>query len=419
MNAEGTFEHAVSFERSGTRGLAFALGFFFSFRLSIVMISVRLLGVEPGTGSALILGLDLMLLGIICFSSFGNQQQSVGSVLGFPAVRWALLYIAFAGLSLTWSESASLPHSIAYWLGLVVDVVNVVLLLRGESAQDNAEAMLGGFIWSSCFLALAAWLMPVQADLRLGDEQFFNTNEIGSLCAMALFFAQYLTRRNHVPWRFAKFLLFVTLIRSLSKGTIIAFLVSQAFLLVMDRSMRRKTKVLLLSSALLLLCIFWGLFEAYYDVYTTTGNQAETFTGRTAIWLYVLGATFDHPWTLWVGHGFDSWWKVVPPFGNELFEARHAENEFLQQFYALGVAGVALLMAIYGSLLRQLRKLQRGPTRVLLLSILIFVLVRGLAVADAFDLLLPLWSIILLSVVVNREIADNRIVIAPEIVIPL
>lgn len=419
MNAESAFEHAVSFERAETRGLAFALGFFFSFRLSIVMISVRLLEVEASTGSALSLGLDLILLGLICFSSLGNQQQSVRSIIGLPAARWALLYIAFAGLSLTWSESASLPHSIAYWLGLVVDVANVALLLRGESAQDNAAAMLSGFIWSSCFLALVAWVMPGQADLRLGDEQFFNTNEIGSLCAMALFFAQYLTRRNQGTWRFAKFLLFVTLIRSLSKGTIIAFLVSQAFLLIMDRSMRRKTKILLLSSALLLTVVFWGLFEAYYDVYTTAGNQAETFTGRTAIWLYVLGATFDHSWTLWVGHGFDSWWKVVPPFGSEMFEARHAENEILQQFYAFGVAGVALLIAIYGSLFRQLRKLKRGPTRVLLFSMLIFVLVRGLAVADAFDLLVPLWLIIFVSVVMDREIADNRSVVAPEIVIPL
>ncbi len=107
------------------------------------------------------------------------------------------------------------------------------------------------------------------------------------------------------------------------------------------------------------------------------------------------------------------------PFGNEMFEARHAENEILQQFYAFGVAGVVLLIGVYGSLFRQLRRLRRGPTRVLLLAMLIFVLVRGLAVADAFDLLLPLWSIILISVVVDREVADNCSVVAPKVVIPL
>jgi exopolysaccharide production protein ExoQ len=260
-----------------------------------------------------------------------------------------------------------------------------------------------GFIWSSCLLALAGWLLPTQADLRLGDEQFFNTNEIGNLCAFAVFFAQFLTRQNEGKWRFAKFFLVITLIRSLSKTTLVAFLVSECFLLVMDRSMRRKTKILLLTSAIFLIFAFWGLFEAYYDVYTTAGNQAETFTGRIAIWLYVLAAVTDHPWSIWIGHGFDSWWRVVPPFGNEMFEARHAENEFLQQLYAYGLAGVILLAAVYGSLFRQLRKLQRNPTKILFLSFLIFILVRGLAEADAFDLLLPLWSIVVISVLVDYQ----------------
>lgn len=130
-------------------------------------------------------------------------------------------------------------------------------------------------------------------------------------------------------------------------------------------------------------------------------------------------AVFEHPWNLWIGHGFDSWWKVVPPFGNEMFEARHAENELLQQFYAYGAVGVVLFTGIYGSLFRQLRKLGRGPTRILFLSVLIFILVRGLAAANSFDLLLPLWSIVLISVIVERESALNSLTPEGEIVIPL
>ena len=172
--------------------------------------------------------------------------------------------------------------------------------------------------------------------------------------------------------------------------------------------MSRKTKILLTISAVVLIFVFWGLFEAYYDIYTTAGNQAETLTGRTAIWLYVVNAVSDHPWTLWIGHGFDSWWKVVPPFGGELFEARHAENEVLQQFYAYGVAGVVMLVGLYGSLYRQLRRLRRSSTKLLFLSILLFVVVRGLAEADAFDLLLPLWSIILISALVDHEASSRE-----------
>ena len=419
MSAEIAVSNSTSLDREATYGLAFALGFFFSFRSVIVLLSVRLLGLEPSNGTALSLGANLLLFGVICFGSIGGQRASIRQILRLPAVRWVLCYLAFSCLSLMWSESASPATSIAYWLGLVIDVCNVVLLVRDESRQETSCAMMKGFIWSSCLLSMMAWVMPAQADLRLGDEQFFNTNEVGNLCAIGIYFAQFLTRRNHEDLKFAKILLVITLVRSLSKSTLLAFLVSESFLLIMDRSMRRRTKILLITSALLLIGLFWGLFEAYYDVYTNAGNQADTFTGRTAIWLYVFGATFDHPWTIWIGHGFDSWWKVVPPFGNELFEARHAENEILQQFYAYGAAGLVLLTGVYGSLLRQFRKLTSSPIRILLLSIMIFIVVRGLAVADGFDLLLPLWSVVLLSVISAKDRGWNERREQPEIVTSL
>ena len=173
--------------------------------------------------------------------------------------------------------------------------------------------------------------------------------------------------------------------------------------------MSRKAKALLITSVLLLGLVFWGLFQAYYDIYTSAGNQAETLTGRTAIWLYVLNAVFDHSWTLWIGHGFDSWWKVVPPFGDH-FEARHAENELLQQLYAYGVLGVITLVGLYGSLYRQVRRLPRSPVRVLFLGLLLFIVVRGLAEADSFDLLFPLWSMVLISLLANCKDVASQIV---------
>ena len=391
------------FERSAPRALAFAVGFFFSFRLAIVLLSVHILGVEPSTGSALSIGLDLLLLSLVCFDTVGAGQRTIRSFLRLPAIRWTAVFLAFSCCSFAWSESASLANSFAYWLGLAIDAASVVMLLKSSANIDVAIAIMRGFIWSSCLLAVLAWLMPASADLRLGDMEFFNTNEIGNLCAFGLLFSQYLTRSTGVKWNLAKFTLVITLVRTLSKATLVAFLVCESFLLILDRSMNRKTKALLLASAFVVVLVFWGLFEAYYDIYTTAGNQAETLTGRIAIWMYVLGAIQNHPWNLWIGHGFDSWWKVVPPFGNELFEARHAENEILQQFYAYGVAGLVILTCIYGSLFREILRLKRSSAKALLLCMVIFVLVRGLAEADAFDLLLPLWSIVLLSVLIEHE----------------
>ena len=402
LNAETNVQGLPTLAQVECDGLALAVGFYLSFRLSIVLFSVRLLGLEPSTGTGLSLVLDLLLLGIVCFNLLGFTHISLRSMLQLSTVRWVLAFLAVSFCSLAWSETASLLNSAAYWLGLAIDVAIITLLLCSPSMTSVAHSLMKGFIWSTCLLALVAWVMPTQADLRLGDEEFFNTNEIGNLCAFTIFLAQYLVRRKDGKWGMATFFLVVTLLRSLSKTTLAAFLLSQGFLVIQDKSMSRRTKILLSISTLLLGVIFLGLFEAYYDVYTSAGNQAETLTGRTAIWFYVLNALFDHPWNLWIGHGFDAWWKVVPPFGDN-FEARHAENELLQQLFAYGALGVLLLVGLYGSLFRQVRKLPRSPVRVLFLSLLLFIVVRGLAEADSFDLLLPLWSIVLISVLAEHE----------------
>jgi O-antigen ligase len=300
---------------------------------------------------------------------------------------------------LAWSATVSLPTSVAYWFGIAIDVAIVVVLLRAGSVTAVSHSQMKGFVLSACCLAVIAWIMPGQADLRLGDEEFFNTNQIGNLCATAIFLAQYLARAKAGRWGFAIFLLALTLLRSLSKTTIVAFLISESFLIIADRSISRKTKVLLTLAVILVILLFWGLFEAYYDVYTTAGNQAETLTGRTAIWAYSLDAALEQPL---IGHGFDSMWKVIPPFGPEKFEARHAENELLTQFYSYGAVGVCLLIGLYGSLYRQIRRLPRGPVRIVFLSLFLFVIVRGLAEAEPFDLLLPLWSIVLISMLLEH-----------------
>jgi O-antigen ligase len=379
-------------------GMAFAIGFFFSFRAVLVLFSVRVLGTEPRTGSEINLALTFLLLALVCFSTLGPGTRPLGSILGVRSIRWVLVFLTFSCCSLAWSETVSLSTSIAYWCGMAADVAMVVLLLHTGSVTGVAHSLMKGFIWSTCCLALIVWILPAQLDLRLGDEEFFNTNQIGNLCAFAILLAQYLMRRKDGKWGVAAAFLALTLVRSLSKTTIVAFLLCESFLLIQDRSISRKTKILLTAAAVIVVLAFWGLFEAYYDIYTTAGNQAETLTGRIGIWAYVFVAAIEKPW---IGHGFDSMWKVIPPFGPDRFEARHAENEILQQLYAYGAMGVVMLAGLYGSVYRSIRKLPRGPVRVVFLSILLFVVVRGLAEAEPFDLLFPLWFIVLISMLLS------------------
>jgi O-antigen ligase len=280
---------------------------------------------------------------------------------------------------------------------MAADTAIVVLLLRGGPVDSVVNSIMRGYIWGSCAVAVIAWLLPTQSDLRLGDEELLGPNQIGWACAFAFFLAQYLMRRKSGNWNVPAFLLAITLLRSLSKTTIIAFLVGQAYILLRDRSIGRRIKLLRIASAVLVLFVFSHLLSEYYTVYTNAGNQAETLTGRFGIWLYFLGEAVQMPW---IGHGFHSVWKIIPPF-NE-FEARHAHNELIQQFYAYGIAGVAIVIAIYGSIWRQLRRLSDPSLRTFFLGMLLFVIVRCTADTETFDLSLPVWFIAMIGALLQH-----------------
>ena len=387
--------------------LPILVGFFFSFRLMIVLLMVRLFQADPKTGAAVGVGLNLFLLVIVVFYSFGPASVKLGPARKIPSIPWVLFFLTFSGCSLFWSVTASLPAAIVYWSALVADVAIVALLMRSGSAGTVSSSLVKGYVYGACAIALVAWLMPTQSDLRLGDEELLGPNQIGYASAFGVFLAQYLNLKNldERSWRFVAGFLAITLLRSLSKTTILAFIAGEIVLLFGDKSISRKSKIYLIPATGLVITLFWGLFESYYDVYTNAGNQAETLTGRLGIWAVILDNALEQPW---IGHGFHSVWKVIPPFGD--FEARHAHNELLQQFYTYGVVGVLMLIGLYGSFYRQIRRFPSAPLKTLSLSLIVFVLVRGFADTEVFDLSLPLWLITMVSLCLYRAQTTREVV---------
>ena len=379
-------------------GLPFIVGFFFSFRLFIMLLSVRILGTEVETGVEVDLAVNYLLLVFVAFQTLGVTNTASPRILKLPSVRWVLLFLGFSCCSLLWSATASLPAAAAYWCAMAADVAMVILLLRSGSIGRIANALMKGYVCGACAVAITAWLLPAQSDLRLGDDELLGANQIGYLCAFGVFIAQYLMRSKAGKWGFAAVLLAVTLLRSLSKTSLVAFLVAEAFLLLKDKSMALRTKLLLIFAAMLVTIGFSGLLTSYFDIYANTGNSPETLTGRLGIWAFVLNEAIQQPW---IGHGFHSVWKVIPPFGD--FEARHAHNELLQQFYSYGVVGICMMAGLYGSFYRQARRVTIGSMRAFYYALLLFILIRGLADTEVFDFSLPLWTIVMFSLLIEES----------------
>src|ERR1700733_336535 len=280
---------------------------------------------------------------------------------------------------------------------MAAQVAIIFLLLRTGPVEKISSAILKGYIWGACFIAVLEWFSPTMYDLRPGNEDYFTPNAIGFICAFGIFMAQYIGRSAKI-WRIVAVFLAISLLRTLSKTTIIAFAIGEMFLLFRDRSMSRKSKLAIALVALLVLWAFWGLIDNYYEVYTHLGNQSETLSGRLGIWAVVLDRAVQEPW---IGHGFHSFRNVIPPFGE--FEAWHAHNELLQQFYTYGVVGIVLFVGIYGSFYRQVRRISSPSTKDHFMGLLFFIYVRGIADTENFDLSLPLWAITLISLTLARS----------------
>jgi O-antigen ligase len=320
--------------------------------------------------------------------------------------RWVVAFLGFSLCSLYWSDTVSIPVAMAYWCGMAADVVMVFLLLRSGPAEKVASRLIKGYVIGACIIACVMWLSPTMQDLRPGNDEFFSPNAIGFTCAFGIFLAQLLILSERA-WRFPAIFLAISLLRSLSKTTLIAFLASELLLLFISTTIRRRTKIMIVAAGATVLAAFSGLIAAYYEVYSNAGNQAETLTGRIGIWAFILDRSLERPW---FGHGFDSVWKVIPPFGSDQFEAWHAHNELLQQFYAYGVVGIALFIGIYGSFYLQVRRVSRPELKPILLGLIVFIVIRGLGDTERFDLSLPLWSIALLSLMLatlNRAIEET------------
>ena len=315
--------------------------------------------------------------------------------------RSVLAFLGVGLCSLDWSVTASVPVAFAYWSELAGQAAMMVLLLRVGDRVRIAESVIHGYVAGALVIGIIMWLSPTMRDLRPGNDEFFSPNAIGFTCALAVFLLQYLARK-HGQWgvgsRAAALFLAIALLRSLSKTTLIAFAAGQVYLLLRDRAISLQSKVMLTTASLGAISAFWPLIARYAAIYENAGNQAETLTGRLGIWALVLERSLERPW---LGHGFHSFRNVIPPFGS--FEAWHAHNELLQQFYAYGIVGIVLLIGAYGSLLRYTHQVATAEVRPLMTSLLIFVAVRGLADTENFDLSLPLWLIALLSLTLTAE----------------
>jgi exopolysaccharide production protein ExoQ len=142
-------------------GLAFAVGFFFSFRIFIGLISVRVFGTDNETGAEVGLILNILFLVAVTFTYPGVVRLSLKQMMKLGPVRWSFVFLGFSGCSLLWSSAASLGAAIAFWCGMAADISMVVIMLRAGERTDVSHSLDKGIrvgcMRNRCHRLVDAW----------------------------------------------------------------------------------------------------------------------------------------------------------------------------------------------------------------------------------------------------------------------
>jgi exopolysaccharide production protein ExoQ len=372
---------------SGLLLLPALIGFIFAFRACLPVLWFQ---DDPQQGSIITVALSLSLLIAAALTTIGNKPSIPASSFRTPTLRWTAVFLGLNLVSLLWT-TAPLDAAASYLAAWVADVATIWFLLRDGIAEDQANAIMKGFIWGACLVAIVAWSLPTMPDLRLGNEELFHPNFIAMICVFGTLMALHLAHQN-TNWRWPAFWLTLTLIRTISKTSIVAFLIAMTFYLFKETALTRATKVKIAIAGAVILASLSGLLAQYLDTYTE-GADPSTLTGRTILWASSWDLAIEKPL---FGHGFYAYRFLIPPLGT--FEAGHAHNELLQQFFALGALGVLVVIGMYGAMFMQVRRAPRSSLKTLAATILIFAVLHGLTDTLPFDLSFLLWIMAMLSI---------------------
>lgn len=312
-------------------------------------------------------------------------------VLQPMAAKFLLALILWAGTTLLWTKASSIVSAGGYWGTMAIKVFVVLLLLCLGNVERVALKSLQGFVWGGLAFALVALILnPVTVDGRLGDEEFFHPNNIGNnmaitgLCAIYLAFkpeGRILERRCYIT---ILIVLLFTLLKSLSKTSIICFLLASLVYVICSKiSVQKKINLLLLTGAAI--AISSTALSKYLDRYLNDqqgGEALTTASGRTEIWQMTWDMIQENP--IW-GYGFQSYRDIV----DQVIQLRlvHPHNELLNIWVNLGFVGLFLGVMTYICYYLLLRRAFKAglPQAALGLALLIYSLIRGLTEASIPD----------------------------------
>lgn len=374
------------------------------FRFSFALLFFRdHPAVATGVGSAISVAFAYVLLvwrlrGPVRVSGFRWSRTAT----------WIVIYLAWCAASLSWSYAGSLLSATGYLATMVVDLLIVAATLKWGSVETVGLASLKGIIAGDCLISLVALTLALNDEAgRLGDVDFLHPGNVGNFAAIGalcsfFFWLRSRTESCRSKWYWAGTTVFLAwvLMRSLSKTPLVGFSAAFIVYLWVSKNITLKAKFRVAVVAASLCICMYSVVSTYIANYVEE-TDVTTLTGRTALWMKTWEMIRDRPIT---GYGFLSF----RDHGPQDWEQRtvHGHNEWLTQWFQLGLVGLLCTIAIYVSYFRCLGGAPPSRMRELGLCLLVYMLIEGSAIAEPHGLMFPLTMMLLLTMWVRQPIVS-------------
>lgn len=333
------------------------------------------------------------------------------------SLKLVAVYLVWSGVSLLWTHADSTAVAFFYWAAMVLDVFVVWMLFCIGDVEWVVENSIRGFVFGATILAfISIFVSGTTVGGRLGNADYLHPNALGGLMALAAISSIYFIARRRagtgkrIFWYFVFMVLLFTLLMSLSKTSIAAFLVAILGYIFMSKyatKMKWRMAIMILAiSAISSQIVVDYLVEYFYG--GLEKGYLETLSGRTLIW--------EETWELikenWIlGYGFMSFRDYGPQIVESL-RLVHAHNEWLHLWFSLGVVGVFFAASIYVTYFLNLREETKNPLStdraIMGMILLLFSLVRGLFDASVAALVFPIPLMLLMILRPNRKAHANH-----------
>jgi exopolysaccharide production protein ExoQ len=398
--------------------IAFYFWMLLIFRFAFALLFFR---ENPAVATAAGAALDIGSAYCLLFAIGG--AASIKRQTRFPVlVHWILAYCLWCAVSLSWTRATSLISATGYFASMVLGVAIVGAMIRWGDLENVAIASVKGIIAGGWLISLCALLSTSDdPNGRLGNLEFLHPGKVGEYAGQAALCSCFMwvrSRKNegNGRWLWVGSALFLTwiVLRSLSKTSMIAFVCSAAVFILFSRVVSLKTKVIALVCASLLFCAMYTVVNTYLESYLEEKpGEATTLTGRTLLWAKSWDMIQEHPA---LGFGFLSF----RDYGPQDWDVRtvHAHNEWITQWFQLGLIGLIITIGIYLSYFRHLMRSPHSPQRELGLSMLIYMLIQGFAIAEPSGLTFPLPMMLLLATwaqpgaeAFTRKVSENTLAV--------